>query len=80
MARNSTLAVGVRQIRQHPSLPILPQEPAYAKGVDPHTAKEDLPGQASRFDIYVDKNGNMFGVPKGGKPEGGEHLGNIEES
>jgi len=49
-------------------------------GVDPHTAKEDLPGTASHFDIYVDRNGNMFGVPKGGKPEDGEYLGNIGDS
>ncbi len=48
-------------------------------GIDPHTAKEDLPGPASRFDIYVDKRGNMFGVPKGGKPENGEYLGNIAD-
>ncbi|MGH3973046.1 MAG: putative T7SS-secreted protein [Pseudonocardiaceae bacterium] len=50
-----------------------------SKGVDPHTFKRGLPGPRARFDIYVDRNGNMFGVPKGGKPEDGEYLGNIEE-
>lgn len=48
-------------------------------GIDPHTVKEILPGPVSRFDIYVDRNGNVWGVAKGANPNDGEFLGNLED-
>lgn len=38
-----------------------------------------LPGPVSRFDIYVDRNGNVWGVGKGANPNDGEFLGNLED-
>jgi hypothetical protein len=34
----------------------------------------------SRYDIYVDRDDNLWGVPKGGDPkEVGEYLGNLDD-
>lgn len=49
------------------------------KGIDPHEAKKDLPGPASRFDIYVDRDGNMYGVGKNQDPKSGEFMGNVDD-
>lgn len=46
-------------------------------GVDPHELKDQLGDNVSHYDIYVDRNGNMFAVPKGGNPKDGEYLGNV---
>ena len=38
-----------------------------------------LPGPASRFDIYVDRNGNVWAVRKGANPNDGEFMGNLDD-
>jgi len=48
-------------------------------GVDPHQLKDWLGDNVSHYDIYVDRNGNMFAVPKGGNPKNGEYIGNVGE-
>ncbi|WP_199716850.1 RHS repeat-associated core domain-containing protein [Micromonospora musae] len=48
-------------------------------GVDPHTVKDGLPGQESHFDLYVDKNDNIFAVRKGTDPNEGLYVGNMSE-
>jgi RHS repeat-associated protein len=47
-------------------------------GIDPHTAKDILPGPVSRFDIYVDKAGNLWGKAKGAPDSAAEFLGHID--
>jgi RHS repeat-associated protein len=51
------------------------------QGVDPHTVKDSLPGKSSEFDIYKDKDGNLWGLRK---PEYvpnavPDYLGNIND-
>lgn len=65
---------------------LIPEEPKLrdAKwlkrhGIDPHTEKDILPGPGSRFDIYVDRNDNVWAVRKGASPTDGEFLGNLED-
>lgn len=46
------------------------------KGVNAHEAKKGVGLQPeSRFDIYVDQKGTMFGVAKGEDPKYGEYIG-----
>jgi RHS repeat-associated protein len=51
------------------------------QGVDPHTVKDFLPGKSKEFDIYKDKDGNLWGLrkPKYVPNATPEYLGNIEE-
>ncbi|WP_414530342.1 hypothetical protein, partial [Nodularia chucula] len=51
------------------------------QGVDPHTIKEILPGAAKEFDIYKDKNNNLWGLrkPKYVPNAIPEYLGNLED-
>lgn len=45
------------------------------KGINAHVEKEDVGlTPASRFDIYVDREGNMFGVAKGLDPKLGTYI------
>jgi RHS repeat-associated protein len=48
-------------------------------GVDPHEVKDHLPGRMSEFDLYVDRNDNIFAVRKGADPETGEYIGNLDD-
>ena len=45
-------------------------------GVDPHKVKGD---GGSRFDIYVDKNGDMWLLPKNTRGAEPEYVGNIKD-
>ena len=48
------------------------------KGVDPHKVKKGAGlTPESRFDIYVDQEGKMYGVPKGVDPKFGDFVGRI---
>jgi pretoxin HINT domain-containing protein len=46
------------------------------KGVDPHEVKSG--GYGSGYDVYVDRNDNMFVVRKGQNPRNGEYIGNLD--
>ncbi|MFY1577484.1 RHS repeat-associated core domain-containing protein [Verrucosispora sp. WMMD703] len=48
-------------------------------GIDPHEVKDGLPGPVAHFDLYVDKNGNIFAVRKGADPNAGEYIGNVND-
>ena len=48
------------------------------KGTDPHRVK-GANGLDSRFDIYLDQEGSMFGVRKGTEPRLGEFLGHVDD-
>jgi hypothetical protein len=47
-------------------------------GIDPHTEKDILPGPAKWFDLYVDRNRNVWAVRKGEHPNSGEFIGNLD--
>ncbi len=51
------------------------------QGVDPHTVKEVLPGPAKEFDIYKDKDNNLWGLrkPKYVPNAIPEYLGNLDD-
>ncbi|MBI4510548.1 MAG: hypothetical protein HY698_13020 [Deltaproteobacteria bacterium] len=50
------------------------------KGFDAHTLKGDLAGRASRFDIFMDRTGNLFAKGKGLADETAEWLGHIDDN
>jgi hypothetical protein len=50
------------------------------KGLDAHEEKESVGlVPASRYDIYVDQKGSMYGVRKGANPKGGRYIGPLPE-
>jgi hypothetical protein len=50
------------------------------EGIDAHDLKDgQVPGKLSEFDIYKDKEGNLWGVRKGQNPKTSDiYLGNLE--
>jgi hypothetical protein len=48
-------------------------------GVDPHEVKDSLPGPMSHYDLYVDRDGNIWAVRKGANPRSGEYVGNMDD-
>ncbi|MDJ0674655.1 MAG: FG-GAP-like repeat-containing protein [Calothrix sp. MO_167.B42] len=51
------------------------------KGIEPHEIKDNLPGPLKEFDIYKDRDNNLWGLrkPKYVKNAEPEYLGNIDE-
>ena len=50
------------------------------QGIDPHDLKDILPGPAKHFDIYKDKDGNLWGLrkPEYGRNAEPEYLENVK--